>query len=129
MYGELKNVMLHSVQIPNLPVWCRKLPRFMGVSIGPRMEICETLGLPIPMVSRLHQSNGYMIRKLGAWRAQNYNAIVGAETVVTSAGPQITPFMGVRIGSTMEICEPSEPTNPRGTAFPPKEWLHQKDGR
>ena len=27
-----------------------KLTSFMGGSIGPRMEICETSGLPIPMV-------------------------------------------------------------------------------
>ena len=70
----------------------RKLPRFMGVSIGTRMEICKTSGLPIPMVPRLHQSNGYMKRKLGEWRAQKCNAIVGADTVLTSAGPQTTPF-------------------------------------
>ena len=47
-----------------VPVQGRKLPRFMGGSIEPRMEICETSGLPIPMVPRLLQSNGYIKRKL-----------------------------------------------------------------
>ena len=74
----------------------RKLPLFMGVSIGPRMEICETSGLPIPMVLRLHQSNGYIKRKLGEWRAQKCIAIVGADTVLTRAGPQTTPFLGAQ---------------------------------
>ena len=36
-----------------------KLPRFMGGSIGPRMEICENPSLPIPMVPRLHHRNIY----------------------------------------------------------------------
>ena len=80
------------MQIPYLPVRGRKLPRFMGVSIGPGMERCEISGLPIPMVSHLHQSNGNIKRKLGEWRAEKCNAIVGADTVLTSAGPQTTPF-------------------------------------
>ena len=67
-----------------LPVRGGKLSRFMGGSIGPRMEICDILGLPIPMVPRLHQSNGYFKTKLGVWRALNCVALVGAETVLTS---------------------------------------------
>ena len=50
----------------------------MGVSIGPRMEICETSGLPIPMVLCF----------------QKCNALVGEEIVLTSAEPQTTPFYG-----------------------------------
>ena len=67
---------------------------FIGGSIGPRMEIFEISGLPILMVPRLHQSNGYMERKLWEWRAQKCIALVGAETVLTSAGPKTTPFLG-----------------------------------
>ena len=59
-----------------------------------RMEICENLGLPIPMVPRLHQSNGHIKRKLRAWRVQNCIALVGADTVLTSAWKQTTPFHG-----------------------------------
>ena len=93
-YGELKNVLLCLVQKPYLPVRDRKLPRFIGGSIGSRMEIFEISGLPILMVPRLHQSNGYMERKLWEWRAQKCIALVGAETVLTSAGPKTTPFLG-----------------------------------
>ena len=70
-----------------LPAPGRKLPRVMGGSIGSREEICETSGLPNPMVPRLHQCNGYIKRKLPAWRVQKCIALVGADTVLTSAGP------------------------------------------
>ena len=40
----------------------------------------------------LHQSNVYIKRKLRVWRAQKCNALVGAETVLTSAGQKTTPF-------------------------------------
>ena len=69
-------------------------PFFMGSSIGLRMEICGTSGLPILNVRRLHQSNGYMKRKLQAWRIEKCITLVGADTVLTSAGPQSTPFHG-----------------------------------
>ena len=61
------------------------------LSIGPRMEICGSSGLPIPMVPHLHQSNGNMKRKLQAWKVQKCIALVGADTIHTSAGPQTTP--------------------------------------
>ena len=92
MYGQLKNILTKSLQKPYLPVRSRKLPRFMGGSKGPRMETCKISGLPISMVLYLQQSNCYIKRYLRVWRAQKYNAIVGAETVLTSAGPQTTPF-------------------------------------
>ena len=76
----------------HLPVRGRKLPHFMGASIGPGMEICETSGLPIPTVPHLHQSNGYLKGKLRVGRAQKCIALVGAETILNSAGPQSTPF-------------------------------------
>ena len=94
MHGEFKNASPQSVQIPYLPMWGRKVPSFMGGRIWPRMEICGTSGLPIPMVPRLHQRNGYMKRKLRAWRVQKCIALVGADTVLTSAGPQSTLFHG-----------------------------------
>ena len=64
----------------------------MGGSKGPRMEICEISALQIPMVRRLHQSNGYIKRKLRAWRVQKCIALVGADTVLTTALKQSTPF-------------------------------------
>ena len=66
----------------------------------PRMEICETSGLPIPIVPRLHLINGYMKRKLCVWRAQTCNALVGAKTVLTSVERQTTPFHGGQYRAT-----------------------------
>ena len=40
----------------------------------------------------LHQSNRYIKRYLQVWIAQKCNAVVVAETVLTSAGTQATPF-------------------------------------
>ena len=84
---ELKTLIQQSVQNSYLAMWYRKLPRFMGGSTWPRLEICETAGLLIPMVPRLHQSNDYIKRKLREWRAQKSNAVIGAETVFSSVGP------------------------------------------
>ena len=93
-YGELKNVLHLSVQKEYLQVRGRKLPGFMGGSIEPRMEICECSGLPITIVSRLHQSNGYTKMKLRVLRGQKCFALFGAEIVLNSAGLQTTPFHG-----------------------------------
>ena len=76
-----------------------RLPHFMGGRIDPRMEICESLGLPISMVTRLHQSNGYIKRKLWVWTAKKCIDLIGAETVLTSAGQQTTPFDGWQYGA------------------------------
>ena len=67
----------------------------LGGSRGPRMEICGISGLPILMVPRLHQSNGYLKKKLRAWIVQKCNTLVGADTVLTNAGPESTQFHGV----------------------------------
>ena len=58
------------------------------------MEIFEISVLLIPMVPRLHQSNGYIKRKLRVWRTLKCIAQVGAETVLNSAEPKTTPFHG-----------------------------------
>ena len=99
----------------------RKLPHLIGGSIGPRMEICGTSGLPIPMVPRLHQRNGYMKRKLRVWRVQKCITLVGADTVLTSAGPQTTPCLLGNIGSRKEICETS------GLPIPMVPGFHQSN--
>ena len=84
-HGEFTNVSPQSVKIPYSPLRGRKVPRFMGGSREPRIEIGETSALPIPMVPRLHQSNGSMKRKLRACRVQKCIALVGADTVLTTA--------------------------------------------
>ena len=101
--GEFKNVLPLSVQIRYLPVQGRKLPRVMGNSIRSREESCETSSLPNPMVSHLNQCNGFIRRKLPAWRVQTCIALVAADTVLTSAGPQTT---------ACNVCETSGLPNP-----------------
>ena len=126
-HGEFENVLPQSVQIPYLPLRGSKVPRFMGGSIGPRMEICETSALPIYMISLLHQSNGYIKRKLRAWRVQKSIALVGADTVLTSWGPETTPFQGRQYRAQNGNMRNFGPTNPHGNAFAPKQWLYQKE--
>ena len=92
--------------------------------MGPRMEICDTSGIPIPMVPHFHQSNGYIKRKLRVWRAQNSNPVDGAETVLSSAGPQTTPFHGGQYRAKNGNMRNFESTNPLGTTFEPKQWLY-----
>ena len=88
------------------------------------MEICETSGVPTPMILRLYQSNGYIKKKLRARRAQKCNALVVAETALTSAGPQSTPFQGSQYMDKNGNMRKFRPTNPHGTAFAPKQWLY-----
>ena len=100
----------------------RKLPRVMGGSIGSRMEICRISVLSILMVPRLHQSNGYIKRKLQAWRVQKCIVLVHADTVVTCVWPQTTRCK-VQNGNMRNF----GPINPHGTVFAPKQWLHQME--
>ena len=55
------------------------------------------------------------------------NALVGAETVLTSAGPHTTPFYGGQYRAKNGNMRIFGPTNPHGTAFAPKQWLYQKE--
>ena len=100
----------------------RKVPRFIGSSIWPTIEICGISGQLIRMVPHLHQTNGNIKRKLRAWRVQKCFKLVSADTVLTSAGPQNTPFHGGSIGPTMEICGTS------GLPIPMVPRLHQSNG-
>ena len=85
---ESTNIYYHTrCKKPYLPLQGHKLFCFIGGSIGPRMGLCETLGLLIPMVPRFHRTNVYIKWKLRVWRSQKGIALVGAETVLISAGP------------------------------------------
>ena len=91
------------------------------------MEICETSALPILMLPGLHQSNGYIKRKLRAWRVQKCIALVGADTVLTSSGPETTRFhWGLYMAKNGNMRK-FGPINPHGTAFARKQWLYQKE--
>ena len=106
---------------------CRTLPRVMGGSTGSIKEICEISGLPIPMVPRLHQCNGYIKRKLRAWRVQKCIVLVGADVALTSAGPQTTPCQGGQYRVHQGNMRNFGPTNTHGTACAPMQWLYQKE--
>ena len=116
------------MQIPYIPVWGRKLPRLIRGIIGPTMEMYETSDLPIRKVRRLHQSNGYIKRKVRAWRVQKCTALVSADTVLTSAGPQTTRFHGEQYRAKNGNMQNFGPTNPHLTMFAPKQCLYQKEG-
>ena len=104
-----------------------KLPRFMGGSTGPGMEVYESSGLRIPMVSRLHQTNGYINRKQRVYRTQKCNALVGAETVLSSSGQQITMFHGGQYrAENRSLCK-FRSTYRHGTVLPQKECSYQKE--
>ena len=115
------------MQILYLSLRGRKVPHFIGGGIGNRMERCEISALPIPMVPRLYKSNGYIKRKLRAWRVQKYIALVGADTVLTSSGPETTPFHWGLYRAKNGNMRNFGPINPHGTAFAPKQWLYQKE--
>ena len=81
----------------------------------------------IPMVPRLHQCNGYIKRKLRAWRVQKCIALVGADIALTSAGPQTTPCHGGQYRVHQANMRNFRPTNTHGTASAPMQWLYQKE--
>ena len=99
----------------------------MGSSKGSTKEICETSGLPIPMVPRLHQCNGYIKRKLRAWTVQKCIALVGEDIALTSAGPQTTPCHGGQYRVHQGNMRNFGPTNTHGTASAPMQWLYEKE--
>ena len=74
----------------NRPVLSCKLPRVMQRHIRATMDIFGISGLPITMVSCLHQCNVYAKRKLRVWRAQKCNLLVGTSTAPTGTVLQTT---------------------------------------
>ena len=79
------------------------------------------------MVPRLHQCNGDMKRKVPARRVQKCIVLVGADTVLTSAGPQTTPCHAWQYRVQRGNLRNFGPTKPHGTAFSPMQWLFQKE--
>ena len=99
-----------------------KLPHFMGGSIGTGMEICETSGLPIPVVPRFHKRNVSIKRKLRVWRTKKFIAL---KAPPSCACLQTTPFHGWQYRAENGNMRNFGPTNPHGTAFPQDECLYQ----
>ena len=126
-HGESKNVLPKSAQTPCLPLRGSKVPRFMGGGIVSRMEICATSALAIPVVTHLHQSNGYIKWKLRAWRVQKCIVLVSADTVLTTAWKQSNPLHGGLYRAQNGNMRNFGSTNPHRTAFAPIHWLYQKE--
>ena len=125
VYGEVKNVFPYSVQKQYLSVRGHKLPLFMGGSIRPRMEICETSSLPIGMVQRFHSRNLYIKRNLR--EPKNVLLLSVEKPHLPMPGLQTTPFHEWQYGAENGNMRNFGPTSPHGTAFAPKQWLYQKE--
>ena len=110
-----------------LPLQGCKLHRFMGGSIGPRLEIYENSGLLIGMIPRFHKRNVYIKRMLRVWRTQKCIALVHGKIPPTSAQPQTTPFYGGQFRAGNGNMRNFGPTNPHSTAFAPKQWLFKRE--
>ena len=78
------------------------------------------------MVPRLHQCNGYIKRKLRAWRVQKCIALVGVDIAIASAGLQTTPCHGGQYRVHQGDMRKLRPTNTHGTASAPMEWLFKR---
>ena len=85
-YGERRYVFSKSVQYPHLPVPAVKIPHPEGGGIGPITESCVICDGPITMLPCLHQGNIYTKRKLRVCRDQKCIPLVGANSILTSAG-------------------------------------------
>ena len=127
-HGEFQNVQPQSVDIPYLPVRSRELPRFMGGSIGPRMEIYAKL--------RAYQSPWYRVctksmvilkRSYGNGEFKKCIAIVGAHTALTSTGPHTTPIDWGQNNSQNGTLRKFGPTNFHATGFAPKKRLYRNE--
>ena len=81
------------------------------------------------MVQCLHQSNDYIKRKLGLWRAQKCIPLVGAISALTCAGPQTTPTHVRQYRAEYGILGKSGATIRHGAVFSAKQSLHQKEAR
>ena len=81
------------------------------------------------MVQCLHQSNVYIKRKLGLWRAEKCIPLVGAESVPTCAGPQTTSSRVRWYRAENGNVGKSGPTFRYGAVFAPKHCLYQQEAR
>ena len=78
-------------------------------------------GATFCMVQRLHQSNHYIKRKLGLWRAQKCIPLVGAINALTCAGPQTTPSYVCQYTAENGILGKSRATFHNGAVFAPNQ--------
>ena len=79
------------------------------------------LGEPIAMVPCLHQGNIYNKRKVRVWRDQKCIPLVGAKTILTCAGRQITPSQGRQYRAQNGKLRQLERTYCHCTVFAPRQ--------
>ena len=75
----------------------------------------------------LHQGNNYTKRKLRVWRDEKCIPIVGAKTILTSAGRQSIPFRGRQYRAQRGKLHKLGRTYRHGTVFAPRQYLYQKE--
>ena len=75
----------------------------------------------------MHQSNVYIKRRLGLWRAQKCIPLVGTKSTPICAGPQSTPSHVRRYRAENRNLGKSWPTFRHGVVFAPKQSLYQKE--
>ena len=128
-YGnvEPKNVNPESVQTAYRCVRASKLPGYLKRRIGPTMEICVNLGLPIAKVPWLHENNVRIKRKLWGWRAYKCKPWVGAQSAQTCMGVQTSRFYLAPYRADNGNLRKFGVTYRYGTMFAPKECLYQKE--
>ena len=100
---------------------------FHGGQSWARNGNMQNIGPTNPHGTHLLQCNGYIKRKLRAWRGQKFIALVAAETVLTSAGPQTYLFHGGQYTFWNRKMRNFGGTYRHGTAFPQEECSYQKE--
>ena len=115
------------MQKPHLPVPDCKPPHLKKASIGPRMEICGILDLPLARVPCLHQRNVYTKWKLRLWRDQKCISLISAKTSLAYAGLQTTSSQVSQYRAEKGNLRNSGSTFSHGTTFTPKQCFFQKE--
>ena len=128
-YGheELKNLFPRLGQIPYLPERHRKLPRIMGCSIVPRMEICGTSRPTNPHGTAFSpkqwlygkEATGIESSKMHCPSRCRYRTY----QCVAANYPVTWWLCRVQNGNMRNFGS----TNLHGTAFVPKQWLYEKE--
>ena len=124
-----KNVILVQVQKAHFAVWTCKKPCFMQRRKVPTVQICGNSGLPIAIVTCLHQWSVYTKRKLMVCRAQKCNPCFDATSPLRSTGLQRTLFHAAPYRADSRNLREFEATYRNGTLFAPMECLYQKEAK
>ena len=126
-YREPKNVIAGSVQKTFSQLRTSKLPVCVYRRIWSIMEIWENYGLPNSKVPRLYHGNVYMKRKLRYGEPKNVIAVSVQKTLSQLRASKLPEFVYRRVWSIMEIWGKLAATYLQGTAFSPRQCLHEME--